>query len=142
VTVSRTSLITDDGSKGQRLYDWLFTETVTKLVSEVRDNLKRLKWFLWHGNVFRALQTIEGIIMDLETVHPDDQPSKLLTATREFDTYLRANAGTIPNYGERYRAGETISSSPAESLVNQVISKPIDRTTRRHAELVPVTVGP
>lgn len=61
--------------------------------------------------------------MDLETLHPDDQPSKLLTAAREFDTYLRANAGTIPNYGERYRAGETIASSPAESAVNQVISK-------------------
>ena len=101
----------------------LTVETATKLVGEVRDDLKRLKWFLWHGNVFRALQTVEGIIMDLETLHPDDQPSKLLTAAREFDTYLRANAGTIPNYGERYRAGETIASSPAESAVNQVISK-------------------
>jgi len=79
--------------------------------------------FLWHGNVFRTLNTIQGIIMDLETLHPDDQPSKLLTAAREFDTYLRANAGAIPNYGERYRSGETIASSPAESAVNQVISK-------------------
>jgi hypothetical protein len=61
--------------------------------------------------------------MDLETLHPGDQPSKLLTAAREFETYLRANAGAIPNYGERYRSGETIASSPAESAVNQVISK-------------------
>jgi len=42
---------------------------------------------------------------------------------REFDTYIRANAGSIPNYGERYRAGEVISSSIAESAVDQVISK-------------------
>jgi hypothetical protein len=28
-----------------------------------------------------------------------------------------------------------------ESAVNQVISKPIDRTTGRHADLVPVTAG-
>jgi hypothetical protein len=33
----------------------LIAETATKLLSEVRDDLARLKWFLWHGNVFRAL---------------------------------------------------------------------------------------
>jgi len=36
---------------------------------------------------------------------------------------VRANAGSIPNFVERYRAGEVISSSLAESAVNQVISK-------------------
>jgi hypothetical protein len=101
----------------------LTTETATKLITQVRDDLERLRWFLWHGNVVRALHTIEGITMDLETLHPGNEPTKLLTAAREFDTYLRANAGEIPNYGERYRAGETISSSLAESAVNQVITK-------------------
>jgi len=42
---------------------------------------------------------------------------------REFDAYLRANAGRIPNYGERHRAGEAISTAFTESTVNQVISK-------------------
>jgi hypothetical protein len=42
---------------------------------------------------------------------------------REFDSYLRANTGCIPNYGERRRAGETISTAFVESTVNQVISK-------------------
>ena len=41
----------------------------------------------------------------------------------EFGGYIRANATSIPNYGERYRAGEPISSSIAESVVNQVVSK-------------------
>jgi hypothetical protein len=41
--------------------------------------------------------------IDLETLHPGDEPSKLLTAASEFDTYLRANTGRIPNYGERRR---------------------------------------
>ena len=54
---------------------------------------------------------------------PSEEPPKLLKAIYEFDTYLRANADAIPNYGERYRAGEPIASSPAESAVNQVISK-------------------
>lgn len=51
------------------------------------------------------------------------EQAKFLKTLRELDTYLRANAGSIPNYGERYRAGEVISSSLAESAVNQVISK-------------------
>jgi len=97
-------------------------EVAAKLVNTVREDLGRLKWQLWHGNVFHASHTIDGIIMDLETLHPDDPPPKLLVAAREFQTYLRINAEEIPNYGERYRAGETISSSLAESAVNQVIS--------------------
>jgi hypothetical protein len=28
--------------------------------------LESVKWYLWHGNVFRALQEIESITMDLE----------------------------------------------------------------------------
>jgi hypothetical protein len=48
---------------------------------------------------------------------------KLLKAVTEFDTYIRANASSIPNYGERYRVGEPISSSFVESAVNQVVSK-------------------
>ena len=41
----------------------------------------------------------------------------------EFGGYLRANGAWIPNYGERYRAGEVISSAFVESTVNQVVSK-------------------
>jgi hypothetical protein len=28
--------------------------------------LERLKWFLWHGNVYRALQGVESVEMDLD----------------------------------------------------------------------------
>ena len=38
-------------------------------------------------------------------------------------TVCRANAGRIPNYGERQRASEVISTAFTESAVNQVISK-------------------
>jgi hypothetical protein len=103
----------------------LSAETAAKLIGGVSEDLGRLKWFLWHGNVFNALATVEGIAIDLETLHPDGQPSKLGKAVREFDSYLRANAGRIPNYGERRRAGEAISTAFVESTVNQVISKRI-----------------
>jgi hypothetical protein len=101
----------------------LTEEVAAKLITEVQSDLVRLKWFLWHGNVFRALQTADDITIDLETLHPGDEPCKLLTAVREFDSYLRANAERIPNYGERRRAGEPISTAFTESTVNQVISK-------------------
>jgi hypothetical protein len=48
---------------------------------------------------------------------------KLRKAIAEFGGYLRANSTWIPNYGERQRAGETISSAFIESTINQVVSK-------------------
>ena len=48
---------------------------------------------------------------------------KLLKAVEEFHTYIENNKRFIPNYGERYRAGERISTGFVESAVNQVISK-------------------
>ena len=89
----------------------------------VAARLARLKWFCWHGNVFRALQTVEDIEFDLDTDDAGPEQRKLLKAVAEFGGYLRANAASIPNYGERHRAGEVISSSLAESTINQVVSK-------------------
>jgi hypothetical protein len=48
---------------------------------------------------------------------------KLLRAAKEFETYIEGNAGLIPNYGDRYRHGERISTAFGESAVNQVMSK-------------------
>ncbi len=90
---------------------------------QVTAQLERLKWFCWHGNVFRALQTIDDILFDLDITEPSSQQVRLLKAVGEFDSYIRANAGRIPNYGERQRAGEAISTAFTESAVNQVISK-------------------
>jgi hypothetical protein len=38
-------------------------------------------------------------------------------------TYIGANRTFIPNYGDRYRHGETISTAFVESAINQVLSK-------------------
>src|SRR5574341_1324412 len=68
--------------------------------------------------------------VDLETMHATDEPEpkapaiqKLWKAVGEFGHYIEANRPFIPNYGDRYRNGEPISSAPAEATVNQVISK-------------------
>jgi len=48
---------------------------------------------------------------------------KLAKALAEFAGYIENNRTAIPNYGERYRNGEAISSAIAASAVNQVVSK-------------------
>jgi hypothetical protein len=44
---------------------------------------------------------------------------KLAVGIAEFETYIRNNQESIPNYGERYRQGETISTAFVESTINQ-----------------------
>jgi hypothetical protein len=97
-----------------------------ELATQVAEDVERLKWFLWHGNVFRALQTVEDLQIDLDTTeHPSHEQQQLLKLVTEFGGSIRANGAWIPNYGERFRQGEAISSAFVESTVNQVVSKRI-----------------
>lgn len=93
-------------------------------------DLTSLKWYLWHGNVFKGLSKIEDLIDSAFVLGSDDdereaslEAQKLCSHLEEFETYISNNGQYIPNYGERYRNGEPISSSFVESAVNQVISK-------------------
>lgn len=91
---------------------------------DIEKEIERVKWYLWHGNVFMALQVLDDLRMDLEPF--DDQKGvtdKLWGAVCEFNTYITNNAGFIPNYRDRYFYGEKISTGFVESTVNQVVSK-------------------
>ncbi len=44
-------------------------------------------------------------------------------AAAEFTGYIRNNRAIIPNYGERRRYGEPISTAFVESTVNVVVDK-------------------
>ena len=69
---------------------------------------------------------VQSVEMDLDAAVATSGHAtarKLLKAVEEFHTYIENNGGFIPNYGERYRAGERISTGFVESTVNQVISK-------------------
>jgi hypothetical protein len=91
---------------------------------DVVEELQRVKWFLWHGNVVRALHTVDDLTTDLADIDAGRvELDKLAKAMREFGGYLSANACCIPNYAERRLAGEAISTAFVESTVNQVISK-------------------
>jgi hypothetical protein len=60
---------------------------------------------------------VDGLEMDYPNL------GKFARATHEFAVYIATNAGSLINYGERFRADERISSCLAESAVNAVISK-------------------
>ena len=55
---------------------------------DLKDYLDRLKWSLWHGNVYKALQKIDYLEMDLETIEESPEQRKLLKAIREFGGYI------------------------------------------------------
>ena len=87
-------------------------------------SLDRIKWLLWHGNQIRAKEAInffEDDVGELEVDYPN--LSKFVRTAHEFAVYIASNTASLINYGERYRAGERISSCLAESTVNAVISK-------------------
>jgi Plasmid pRiA4b ORF-3-like protein len=87
------------------------------LSAEIEKDLKRLKWNLWHGNVHKALQIVEDLEYALDLEENSQEQRKLLKAVREFGTYIAANRTFIPNYGDRYRHGETISTAFVESAI-------------------------
>jgi hypothetical protein len=94
------------------------------LGEEIREKIARLKWALWHGNLYKALDKIEdleSLIYNFEETYPKFK--QLRKAVEEFRTYIGNNRHLIPNYGERYRNGEAIATGFVESTVNQVVSK-------------------
>src|SRR5229473_1393129 len=94
------------------------------LGEQIRDQIERLKWSLWHGQVDKAL----GKIDDLKTsIAPFEETyarfPRLIKALAELHTYIVHNRDVIPNYGERYHHGEAIATGFVESTVNEVVSK-------------------
>lgn len=90
--------------------------------------LDSVKWYLWHGNVYCALKRLLWIRMDLDMYEEKEilhrkQFRRLVQAVDEFETYIARNESFIPNYGERYRHNEPISTAFVESTVNEVISR-------------------
>ncbi len=107
---------------------------------QFEEELERVKWFLWHSNVHKALQVLECLELDVDA-QASPEARKLARTLHEFKQYIRANQSSIPNYGDRYRNEEAISSAVAESTVNQIVSrrfvkKQQMRWTRRGAHLL------
>src|SRR5215471_10121971 len=94
------------------------------LGEEIGNQIERLKWSLWHGQVDTALSKID----DLETsIEPFSGTyarfPRLVKALSELRTYIVNNRYVIPNYSERYHNGEAIATGFVESTVNEVVSR-------------------
>ena len=101
-------------------------EDQCELRPSVLKDLERIKWYLWHGNVFQALNELQNLEMDLDAAAfetKDENAQKLLKGVEDLHTYVERNQEFVPNYGERYRNGEKIASGFVESAINQVVSK-------------------
>ena len=90
----------------------------------IAKQLESVKHLLWHGNAEEALERLGGLIIELDLLRAFSHAAdKLGQGIGEFETYIRNNIEFIPNFGERYRQGETVSTAFVESTINQVVSK-------------------
>jgi hypothetical protein len=124
---------------GEHLIDWFhITMRITVLQQQTKTlqaerpeegsaaskQIGSIKHLLWHGNVEEALDRIDSLLIDLDLIRRQSAPAdKLAAGISDLRTYIRNNQGSIPNYGERYRQGETISTAFVESAINQVVSR-------------------
>ena len=84
-------------------------------------------------NVVEALERQAALLMELELIRAHSTAAaKLATGLAEFETYIENNQDFIPNFGERYRQGETISTAFVESTINQVVSRRFVKKQQMH----------
>jgi len=69
--------------------------------------VKSISYLLWHGNVEEAFDRLANPLLDLDLIpNHFGSAEKLAAGVAEFETYIRNNQESIPNYGERYRQGK------------------------------------
>ena len=113
-------------------------------LNSLEEDLERIKWYLWHGNCFNALQLLEDMdfLLEGECFESKNRKlNKLSKTVSEFCGYISNNRNFIPNYQDRYHYGEPISTAFVESTVNEVVSRRMVkkqqmRWTKRGAHLM------
>ena len=91
----------------------------------IGDDIRSVKWKLWHGQTDRAIDRLEKIMADL-AIHrsqADASAKRLLDLAQSLLTYVRSNRNAIVDYGARYRSGRRIASSLAESAVDSLVAR-------------------
>jgi hypothetical protein len=86
----------------------------------VTTEIEHAKWLVWHGKGGKSVARIKALDA-LLMPRKGYEFSTLWWNLHRLSCYID-NAGTLVNYGARYHKGLPISSSIAESAVNQVVS--------------------
>jgi hypothetical protein len=90
----------------------------------IAKRIESVKHLIWHGNVAEVLERLHDLLEDLDLIRVHSAAAeKLACGMTEFEIYIRNNREFIPNFGERYRQGETITTAFVESTINQVVSR-------------------
>ena len=92
-----------------------------------------VKWRLWHGRSIGANEWVQDMLERMQRLckgKGEKNPTikRMLKHATELQGYLQNNADSIPNYRQRYRAGERIATSFVESAVNQIIDKRMSKS--------------
>ena len=71
-----------------------------------------------------GISLVGDLLVELSFIHArSNAAKKVADDLSEFETYICNNREFIPNFGERRRQGETISTAFVESTINQVVSR-------------------
>jgi len=91
--------------------------------AKIREQIARLPWSLWHGQVDKALGQLDDLASAIAPCHGTyarcTQLGKALSALR---TYSGHNRHGIPHDGPRYHDGEAIATGVVASTVHEVVS--------------------
>ena len=92
--------------------------------TDVAERLESIKHLLWHGNTPEALDRLTSLSLSLDRIREHSAPAaKVANGLTEFEIYIKNNSEFIPNFGDRWRQGERISTGFVESTINQVVSR-------------------
>ncbi len=108
----------DDSDEGDSV-----TDGVVAVAEELRRDVGRAKWHVWHGNLSAALDLLTYARSGFDACIDNEARTRSTRLLDELAGYLDRNRATIPSYAERHLAGEPISSATAEATVNSVIAK-------------------
>ena len=77
------------------------------------EEIRGLKWKLWHGQVDRAMQQLEELIVAMALLRDqgDVGAGRIWQLAQPFLTYVRLNKDAIIDYGARYRSGRRIATA-------------------------------
>jgi hypothetical protein len=74
--------------------------------------MESVKHLLWHGNTAEALERLASLSMGLILTRARSvTAAKVADGLAEFESYVRSNCEFIPNFGERWKQGETTSTA-------------------------------
>lgn len=90
---------------------------------QYQEYLEKIKWYLWHGNVPKALFYLDYLADAYSLENNYQHLDGFKKHAAEFVTYIRNNQGYITNYGERFRNGEIYTTSFTEATINEVVSR-------------------